>query len=223
MLTKTDEFPFHQTADTFAAVLSGDKHWNDGHYICLCDDEGKVSLIGTVRLYQNNDVLDGFLCLRHEGKQHNIRVSRRLRPDVDHYGAGPLRIEIVEPMKTIRLVLEDNDYGISCDVLCHSVAVPYESPTNVLRVDGRLLGERITYEVAGRAEGHVTVEGNRYELAPRPLRRLPQPLVGIHARPRRPGSPRRAAAFDSPPPGAAQLGPLRDAGPRGLLRVRRGR
>ena len=88
MLTTVDEYPVHQITDTFATVLSGDKHWNDGHYICLCDDAGEVSLVSTVRLYQNNDVLDGFVCIRHEGMQHNIRVSRRLRPDIDHYGAG---------------------------------------------------------------------------------------------------------------------------------------
>lgn len=101
MLTKVDEFPVHQTTDTFAAVLSGDKHWNDGHYICLCDASGNVQLVSTVRLYQNNDVLDGFVCIRHGSRQHNFRVSRRLRPQIDHYGAGPLRIELVEPMKAI--------------------------------------------------------------------------------------------------------------------------
>ena len=43
---------------------------------------------------------------RHQGKQYNVRVSRRLRLDMDHLGAGPLRIEIVKPMEELRLVLE---------------------------------------------------------------------------------------------------------------------
>ena len=165
MLTKADEFPVHQTTDTFAAVLSGDKHWNDGHYICLCDANGEVQLVSTVRLYQNNDVLDGFVCIRHAGKQHNIRVSRRLRPNMDHYGAGPLRIELLEPMKTIRLVLEENEYGIACDLVCHSVGVPLEGPLSALRIEGRLIHERMTYEIAGRVEGWVEVDGNRFTLA----------------------------------------------------------
>ncbi|HJP41433.1 MAG TPA: hypothetical protein QGF35_06980 [Dehalococcoidia bacterium] len=164
MLTKVDEYPVHQITDTFATVLSGDKHWNDGHYICLCDDAGDVSLVSTVRLYQNNDVLDGFVCIRHEGMQHNIRVSRRLRPEIDHYGAGPLRIEILEPMESIRLVLEENQYGISCDLVCHSVGVPFHGPLSALRIDGRLLLERMTYEIAGRVEGWIGVAGKRFEL-----------------------------------------------------------
>ncbi len=164
MLSKTDEFPLHQTPDTFASILSGDQHWNNGHYICLCDTDGEVQLVSTVRTYQNNDVLDGFVCIRHEGNQHNYRVSRRWRPDIDHYGAGPLRIEIIEPMKAIRLVLEENDYGIACDITSYTEAIPYHGPISKLRVDGRLLVERMTYEVAGRCEGWIEVAGKRFEL-----------------------------------------------------------
>ena len=116
MLTGLDEHPLHQIAHSFAGVAGSDPQWNDGHYVCICDTDGRVCLTSNVRLYQNNDVLDGFVCLRHEGRQHNIRLSRRLRPDIDHYGVGPLRIEIVEPMRALRFVLDDNEFGISCDV-----------------------------------------------------------------------------------------------------------
>ncbi len=165
MLIKADEYPFHQIAESFAAVHTSDKHWNDGHYICLCDMDGNVSLVSTVRLYQNTNVLDGFVCIRHEGMQYNIRVSRQLRPDFE-YRVGPLRVELVEPMKAIRLVLEPNDYGISCDIVCHTVGRPYHGPLSTNRIDGWLLMERMTYEVAGRAEGWIEVAGKRFELTP---------------------------------------------------------
>lgn len=165
MLTKADEYPFHQIAGTFSAPLTSDKHWNDGHYICLCDEKGEVCLISVVRLYQNNDVIDGFVSIRHEGKQHNIRVSRRLRSDIDFFGVGPLRMDILEPMKTVRLVLEENKYGISCDILCNSTLPPYEDPVDVQRVEGRLVSERAVYEVVGTCEGHVTVAGKKITLS----------------------------------------------------------
>ena len=166
MLLGADELPFHQITQSFAAVAGSDPQWNDGHYVCLCDDGGNVALAATVRLYANNDVLDGFVCLRHRGRQHNLRVSRRLRPDFEHLGAGPLRIEIVEPMAVLRLVLEENEHGIACDVVCRSTALPYEDPVEVTRVDGRLLGERATYELAGTCEGWVAVGADRYSLDP---------------------------------------------------------
>jgi hypothetical protein len=164
MLLRLDEYPFHQITDTFAAVAGSDPQWNDGHYVCCADQAGTVALTSNVRLYQNNDVLDGFVCLRHDGRQHNIRVSRRLRPDMDHLGAGPLRLEVVEPMRTVRLVLEPNAFGVALDLLCHSTTVPYQDPIEVTRLDGRLLSERATYEITGRCEGRVEVGSDRLDL-----------------------------------------------------------
>jgi hypothetical protein len=166
VLTLADEFPYHQTAATFARVSTSDKHWNDGHYICLCDHEGRVCLIAVVRFYQNNDVCDGFVCVRHQDRQHNLRVSRRLRPEMDFFGVGPLRMEFLEPMRRIRLVLEDNASGIACDLVCHTTRVPYEDPVDVLVVDDRLMQERAVYELVGGCEGWVSVAGERVTLTP---------------------------------------------------------
>jgi len=119
-----------------------------------------------VRLYQNNDVMDGFVCIRHAGRQHNIRVSRRLRPDMGTLAVGPLRLEILEPLRTVRLVLEDNEHELSLDVTCRSTTLPYEDPAEVTRVDGRLISERATYEVTGSCAGWVQAGGTRIDLNP---------------------------------------------------------
>ena len=160
-----DEYPYHQITETFAGVAGSDPQWNDGHYVCAADLDGRVALTSNVRLYQNNDVLDGFVCLRHDGRQHNIRLSRRLRPDMGTIGVGPLRLEIVDPLRTVRLVLDDGDHGFALDLTCHSAHVPYMGPIEVTRVDGRLLGERATYELAGECEGWVEVAGERIALS----------------------------------------------------------
>ena len=164
MLLGHDEYPYHQVTATFAGVGGSDPSWNDGHYVCLSDFDGTVAVAASVRLYHNNDVLDGFVCVRHEGRQHNIRLSRRLRTDMEHLAVGPLRIEVVEPMRALRLVLADNAYGIALDVLCRSSTVPYEDPVEVTRVDGRLVSERLTYELTGKCEGWVQVDGTRVTL-----------------------------------------------------------
>jgi hypothetical protein len=164
VLLGMDEFPYHQITETFAGVAGSDPQWNDGHYVCAGDDGGNVAFTSNVRLYQNNDVLDGFVCLRHRGRQHNIRLSRRLRTDMDTISVGPLRLEVIEPLQTVRLVLEDQGRGFSLDIRCHTVGVPYMGPIEVNRIEGRLLGERATYEIAGACEGWVAVDGQRYEL-----------------------------------------------------------
>jgi hypothetical protein len=164
MLLGVDEYPFHQFADTFAAVVTSDPMWNDGHYICAANQAGTVALTSNLRLYPNNDVMDGFVCLRHDGRQYNVRVSRRLRPRMDDLRVGPLRLEIIEPLQAVRLVLDDTAQGISLDITCHSGTVPYVGPVEVRRHDGRLLSERVTYELAGECSGWVEVHGQRIEL-----------------------------------------------------------
>jgi hypothetical protein len=88
---------------------------------------------------------------------------------MDHLGVGPLRVELVEPMKVLRMVLDDNDVldgpGISLDVTCHTTAGPHLDPIETTRIDGRLISERATYEVTGGCSGWVSVDGRRIELA----------------------------------------------------------
>ena len=166
MLLRYDEYPYHQIAASFAGVAGSDPQWNDGHYVCLSDQAGRVCLASSLRLYHNNDVLDGFVCLRHAGRQYNLRLSRRLRPHMDELAVGPLRIEIVEPMRVLRLVLEDNESGLCLDVTCRATTVPHEDPVEVTRVDGRLISERMTYEITGKCEGWVRIGDVRYQLDP---------------------------------------------------------
>ncbi len=165
MLLGLDEYPFHQITESFAGAATGDPSWNDGHYFGITDHDGRVSLTASVRLYPNNDVMDGFVCLRHRGRQYNVRVSRRLRPALEALRAGPLGMEIVEPMRLVRLYLEPNDVGVTLDLQCRTTTVPSRSPVETTRVDGRLVSERMTYEVVGACSGTIEVAGERYELA----------------------------------------------------------
>lgn len=166
MLIGLDEYPFHQVTQTFGATAGSDPSWNDGHYICAADQAGTFALTSNVRLYGNNDVIDGFVCLRHDGRQFNVRVSRRLRPNMEDLRIGPLRMEIVEPLQTVRLVLEDNSVGITVDLTCHSAHVPYMGPIEIRRHEGRLLSERATYEITGTCHGSLCVGGERLDVVP---------------------------------------------------------
>lgn len=157
MLLGIDEYPFHQTTQTFASPAGSDQSWNDGHYICAAHHGGEVAFTSNIRLYNNNDVMDGFVCLRHDGRQYNIRASRQLRPDVESLRVGPIGMEIIEPLQRVRFVVEPNDYGIEVDVVCTSRAVPYMGPIEISRVEGRLISERATYELVGSCEGTVRV------------------------------------------------------------------
>ncbi len=80
-LTKLDEWPLHQTIDTFDSVATSTQNWSDGFWNCVGDPDGRVNLITAIRFYQNTNVADGYACVSlDDGKQYNLRCSRRLAP-----------------------------------------------------------------------------------------------------------------------------------------------
>ncbi len=164
MLIGLDEYPLHQIVESFAGAATGDPSWNDGHYFGIADHDGRVCLTASLRLYPNNDVMDGFVCLRHEARQYNVRVSRRLRPEIERLQVGGLGMEITEPMRSVRLFLEENEQGIGLDLVCTSTTVPVRSPVETTRIDGRLVSERTTYEIVGSVRGRVRIGDREYEL-----------------------------------------------------------
>ena len=57
----------------------------------------------------------GFSIVR-DGEQHAFHASRRAPQEPTDLEVGPFRIEIVEPMRRLRVVLDDNETGIACDL-----------------------------------------------------------------------------------------------------------
>ena len=163
-----------------------------------------VSLTSNVRLYQNNDVLDGFVCVRHDGRQHNVRLSRRLRPDMDHLGVGPLRLDIVEPMRggaarARGQRLRDHPrrhlpHRRSCRTRTRS-----RSPGSTAGCSASAL----TYELTGGCEGWVQIGDQRIELTPAPTSFFRNHSWGYQAGRGGPRLVRRAVGRPQPPAGRA--------------------
>jgi hypothetical protein len=165
-LTKADEWPRHQVARTFDTVASDSPHWSDGFYFTTSDDTGTASLYTAIRLYPNNDVMDGYACIGIDGRQHNLRWSRRLRPAIDDLRVGPLSLEIVEPLAELRTVCAPNDYGISYDLTWRGLHEPYLEGYVERYANGRLTAQRCNYDQCCDVSGWIEVAGRRLAVAP---------------------------------------------------------
>ncbi len=116
MLSKFDDYPIHQTATPIAAPLSGDRNAYDRYWFNGYGDEGDFYFgIGAAR-YPNLGILDCGFSVVHNGEQHAFHGSRRAPAEPTDVSVGPFRIEVIEPMRIIRVVLEENETGISCDL-----------------------------------------------------------------------------------------------------------
>lgn len=165
-LTRMDEYPRHQVGGTFDSVDSDSPHWNDGFYFTLGDEESGASLWVALRLHANTDVLDGFACSVIDGRQHNLRWSRRLRPRNDDISVGPLSLQIIRPLEELRLSCADNEYGISFDLTWTGLHEPHLEDRIVRYSGGRKVYDRTNYDQVCEVTGTLTVDGRTFEVSP---------------------------------------------------------
>ncbi len=164
VLTELDEWPRHQTIDTFDTVANPSPGWSDGYWHCVGDPDGEVNLITALRLYHNTNVIDAYAILSTAGgKQYNVRATRRLRPNIDELRVGPFSQEIIRGLRTLRLGLAENPHDVSFDIHWESSAPPYDECSGVRTyADGRLAGERSNLVQLGDLSGWLKVGGKEY-------------------------------------------------------------
>ena len=163
-LTKMDEWPRHQTGGSFDVVVDGSPHWSDGYYFTMGDDAGDVAFFMGFRLHANNDVLDAFTCISSQGRQHNMRWSRRLRPRIDDLVCGPVQVEIIEGLRTLRISSAENEYGISYDLRWEGYTPPYNEERVQTIINGRLHSDRSNYDQCSLVHGWIAFAGRRVEV-----------------------------------------------------------
>lgn len=164
-LTPYDEFPVHQAAQPFSYVPVTDYSWDDGYFFgVFSPDDGIYVAIG-MRVNPNSDMVGGYALLNENGHQVTFRFNRCWRRSFD-LRVGPFSIEIVEPLKTIRLSLAENDSGLSFDLLWHGVCPPYLEPHHVATSRGRTTTDQRRYSQPGVAEGSIDFRGRHFDVTP---------------------------------------------------------
>jgi hypothetical protein len=163
-LTRLDELPRHQIGQTFDVVADGSPHWSDGYYFTMGDDDGKWAWFMGFRLHANNDVLDAFTCVSGSGRQHNVRWSRRLRPRIDDLDCGPVSVEVVEGLRTLRLRCAPNESGQAYDLTFEGWSPVYNEDHVQVFVNGRLNSDRSNYDQCATVRGWFEVAGERVDV-----------------------------------------------------------
>jgi hypothetical protein len=162
MLTTLDETLRHQIATTFDHVGTSDHRFFNRYWFGVYDPAGRMALACGMGLYMNMNVLDGFVAIQAPRKgggveQHNFRVSRALRPDVDSTTVGPLSIEILEPFERIRLLWEPGEFPVSFDLEWQAFLPPSEEKPHFNRVNARPFQDYRRYSQGGRSSGQITL------------------------------------------------------------------
>jgi len=163
VLTHLDDSPWHQTPATFDHVFTSDIRFFDRLWFAASDRLGRSALQFTMGVYQNMNVVDGGFVVIVDGKQHNVRVSRQLRPTYDTE-CGPLRFDVLKPLEQIRLAIAPNSSGVSGELTWTATMPAQEERVHFARSWGRILEEYSRYDQTGSVSGTLDVAGTTVEL-----------------------------------------------------------
>src|SRR5918993_3478855 len=115
MLGPMDEFPVHQIPQPIAWPGSSDRNFYDRSYFNAHDRTGDVFLISGIGYYPNLGVKDAFVLVRRGDEQTAVHLSDAIDDDRLGQRVGAYRIEVVEPLRRLRIVLEESE-GIGLDL-----------------------------------------------------------------------------------------------------------
>lgn len=88
------------------------------------DITGTAHLAASFGYYPNRNVMDAFVAFAVQGQaEHVVRASRELRPEIDVFRVGPFSYDVMEPLRSVRHRLDDNQYGLSYDITVELMVV----------------------------------------------------------------------------------------------------
>jgi hypothetical protein len=185
VLTKADDYPIHQTADPIA--VSTDRNCYDRYFFNGHAPDGDLFFGAALGVYPHLNVMDGAFAVAIDGVQHNLRVSRRLDWERMDTKVGPLSVEVVEPLRQLRIRIGENPHGVEADLTFRGRTPPLEEPRQRTFAGARISIDITRMTQNGAWEGWISVKGKRVEVRP-------EQVIGVRDRSwglRGVGTPRR--------------------------------
>ena len=165
MLTKADDFPIHQRPEPIAKPGT-DKNFYDRYFFNGYAREGRHYFALAFGVYPNRNVMDASFSVIHEGVQHNLRATRHLGGERMDTQVGPNAIEVLEPLRSLRILVDDKESGIKADLTFTARALALEEPRFTRELGPGLLMDYTRLTQNGTYEGTIEIKGERITVTP---------------------------------------------------------
>ncbi|MFD0692090.1 hypothetical protein [Actinomadura fibrosa] len=165
-LSPLDDYPIHQAPEVMRHVTTSDRNFYDRYYFNAhpCSDD--LMLIIGIGQYPNLGVMDAFAVVRRGPLHKVVRASRELGTDRMNTTVGPFRVDVIEGLKRLRVVLDDTEHGLSFDLLWEGAIPATLEPPHYLRWQERVMFDSRRLAQTGRWTGTITVDGESIPVTP---------------------------------------------------------
>jgi hypothetical protein len=165
VVTSWDDYPVHQTAEYIAHPATSDRNFYDRYYFNMHPSSDEYFAIFGLGQYPNLGVTDAFVDVRIGSEQHIVRSSAPLVDRMDTT-VGPIRVEVIEPLKTLRVIVEPTEHSVAMDVTWRGIGPVVEEPRQYLRNQGRVVFDTQRLAQLGTWEGTLSVAGTDIAVTP---------------------------------------------------------
>ena len=166
MLSVFDDYPIHQTAESLAHPASSDRNVYDRYWFNGYADDAEFYFGIGMGVYPHRGIIDCGLSLVHQGVQYAFHASGRAPLERGATSCGPFRIEIPEPMKGCRVILDKNETGVECDLNFIPRTSPIEEGRQTSRSGARVMMDATRFAQFGRWQGHIQFGDVNVEVNP---------------------------------------------------------
>jgi hypothetical protein len=165
VLTKADDFPIHQTPEPIA-FAGTDRNFYDRYFFNGYSADGAMFLAAAFGVYPHHGIMDGALSFVLDGVEHSVHVSRQFRMERMDTQVGPFSIEVIEPLRRLRVKLDRNEHGLTADLLFTARSRPMEEPRFTRRIGAATFMDLTRLTQHGTWSGWVEIAGRRVTVDP---------------------------------------------------------
>jgi hypothetical protein len=167
MLTPLDDYLVHQTPLPVNEVGTSDRNFYDRYYFGANTLDGSAVMIVAFGLYPNVGVMDAFATIVVDGtKQYIVRASREAGADRMATKVGPIGVEVIEPLRSMRVYCEPSEHDLSFDLRFDGVTFPFEEPHFLRKAGPRVVMDYTRMTQNGRWSGTLTAGGRTFNVTP---------------------------------------------------------
>jgi hypothetical protein len=164
-LSSWDDFPVHQAPEFIAHPGTSDRNFYDRYYFNMHPSTDEWFAVLGFGQYPNLGVVDAFIDVRLGGAQHIVRASAPLT-DRSVLRVGPIRIEVLEPLRRLRVVVEPTEHSVAMDVTWDGHIPALAEPRQFLRSKGKVVFDTQRLAQTGRWAGILSVDGTEHVVSP---------------------------------------------------------
>ncbi len=165
MVGPLDEFPLHQVPLPVAWAGTTDRNFYDRCYLNAHDRTGDLFLIMGMGFYPNLGTKDAFALVARGGRQTAVHLSDEIGVDRLDQHVGAFRIEVLEPLRRLRVVLEETE-GMALDLAWEGSFEVLQEQPHIMRAGSRVTLNAQRFAQVGTWSGTLVLDGEEIAVSP---------------------------------------------------------